>query len=1121
VSCPACQREPPEGSQFCNHCGAPLAIPCPSCGVSVPPGSRFCNACGRPLAERTTREIEREPRAYTPKHLVDKILQSKSALEGERKQVTVLFADVKGSMELAEQVDPEEWHAILDRFFEILTDGVHRFEGTVNQYTGDGIMALFGAPIAHEDHAQRACYAALHLRDALRGYADELRRARGLSLSTRIGLNSGEVVVGKIGDDLRMDYTAQGFTVGLAQRMEALAEPGTVFLTEHTARLVEGFFELRDLGKFDLKGSSVPLRVWELREVGALRTRLDVSRSRGFSRFVGRADEMATLDLALHQATQGHGQVVGVVGEAGVGKSRLCAEFVERCRSRGIAAYEAHCPAHGKTVPYLPLLELLRDLFDLSERDADRAAREKIAGRLLLLDREFERVLPLVFDLLGVSEPEREAPRMEPEARRRQLFAFVRRLVQTLSARDPVVVFMDDLHWIDPGSDAFLRQIVEAAIGTHTLVLVNFRPEYQADWTRKSHYQQLPLQPLGSEGIEALLRHLLGGDPSVAELLEPIRVRTGGNPFFIEEVVQSLAEAGSLVGARGAYRLASRSTDLALPATVQTVLSARIDRLPERDKRVLPTAAVIGKQFSEPILGAVTGLTLAELREALAGLREAEFVLEQALYPPAEYAFKHPLTQEVALGSQLREQRKRAHAAVAGALERAHAGELDERAALLAHHWEEAGEALEAARWHRRAAEWIGTLDLAAAQRHWECVRRHASELPSSTDVDALAFDAIRGLLNIGWRSGALPRSERSRLSREGRDLLRSRSDHRDLALPQILYAVGLGMVDGDLRSERKLLREVESMLPEAGDPRMLMFARHALQHPLIHEGRLREGLELSARNLARSPDVQPSMGVEFGQMPLVPHMMGYRSWFLAWAGQLGEARALARRGLEVAAECDSPELNGYLQFHVGECESLAGEVASARACANAFATIAADFANPLLTYHALEVAGSACLLERDWDGAISCLERALEIIHTEGPARPFEPRALAFLAEARLGLGEHARARSSAEQAIAASEALGTRVWQILGRLARSRAGVALGEAGERIDEELRRAERLIVETGAAVCRPHVHEIRARSHEGVGRVAEAGRELREAHRLFVEVGATGHAQRLAPEVGS
>src|SRR5215813_1536266 len=386
MRCPSCGFENASGIKFCGECGASLKLRCASCGFENPPSMKFCGECRKPLPEAAKPGPPPDPRSYTPRHLAERILTSRSALEGERKQVTVLFADVKGSMDLGEKVDPEEWYRIMDRFFQILSVGVHRFEGTVDKFTGDGIMAIFGAPIAHEDHARRACYAALHLKEELRRYAEELKRTRELGFAVRMGLNSGEVVVGTIGDDLKMVYTAHGNTVGLGQRMEQLAAPDQVYLTENSAKLVSGFFRLRDLGPFELKGVSAPVRVYELEGVGALHTPLEVSRSRGFSRFVGRNAELASLEAALSRALDGNGQVVGIVGEPGVGKSRLCQEFVERCRSRGIAVYSGHGVSHGKAITYLPILELFRGFFGISERDDEKAAREKISGRMLALD---------------------------------------------------------------------------------------------------------------------------------------------------------------------------------------------------------------------------------------------------------------------------------------------------------------------------------------------------------------------------------------------------------------------------------------------------------------------------------------------------------------------------------------------------------------------------------------------------------------------------------------------------------------------------------------------------------------------------------------------------------------
>lgn len=377
---------------------------------------KFCHGCGGKLAAAVEGAVEREPSDYTPRYLIDKILRSKSAIEGERKRVTVMFADIKSSMELSERTDPEEWHAILDRFFAILSEGVHRFEGTVNQYTGDGIMALFGAPIAHEDHAQRACYSALYLREQLKLYSDELRLSKGLDFAVRIGINSGEVVVGKIGDDLRMDYTAQGHTVGLAQRMEQLAAAHSICISESTAKTVAGYVSVRDLGEATVRGVSDPIPVFELQGMGELQTRFDVSRARGLTRFVGRDDDMQVLERALEQASAGNGQVVGVVADAGTGKSRLCFEFVESCRAKGLRVMTGSGVAHGKNIPLLPIMQVFRAYFGISASDDDRASREKIAGRLLLLDEKFRDTLPLLFDFMAVPDPERPAPAMDPEA---------------------------------------------------------------------------------------------------------------------------------------------------------------------------------------------------------------------------------------------------------------------------------------------------------------------------------------------------------------------------------------------------------------------------------------------------------------------------------------------------------------------------------------------------------------------------------------------------------------------------------------------------------------------------------------------------------------------------------
>src|SRR5213596_3254132 len=702
MKCPRCQAENRERARFCRECGATFGAVCSSCGAKVEAGSKFCDGCGAPVDATTApgpgSSRFASPESYTPKHLAEKILTSKSAMEGERKHVTVLFADLKGSMELLADRDPEEARRILDPVLERMMEAVHRYEGTVNQVMGDGIMALFGAPLAHEDHAVRACYAALRMQDAIQRYAEDARRALGVNVQIRIGLNSGEVVVRAIGSDLHMDYTAVGQTTHLAARMEQLASPGSILLTPSTLELVEGFVAVKPLGPVPIKGLADPVEVYEVTGAGPARTRFQATARRGLTRFVGRGDEMATLDAGLRRALEGRGLAMGVVGAAGVGKSRLCHEFVELCRSRSLPVVEAHCLSHARTAPLGVLREVL--LGALGVDQDEELTREKISERLVALDPALVDVLPLAHDLLAASDPPSPEPAGDPVEQERRVAGLLRRLLRARGAAGPFVVHLDDAHWIDPQSERLLAELADVASTTRALLLLNFRPEFHAAWMGRSYYQQLSVAPLGREATREMISDLLGHDPSVVELRELIRERTQGNPFFIEEVVHALAASGALAGERGAYRRTSSAADLDVPATVQSLLAARVDALADSDKLVLQTAAVIGKRFSGLILRSIVGLPTGEVGRSLAMLEHVEFIRGET---ESEYVFRHPLTQEVAYGSQLLEQRIALHAAVARALEEVFAERLGECAALIAHHWEQARRPGQARRWRRLA----------------------------------------------------------------------------------------------------------------------------------------------------------------------------------------------------------------------------------------------------------------------------------------------------------------------------------------------------------------------------------------------------------------------------------
>jgi len=1116
VNCSACQHDNPAESAFCEACGAALDAACPSCGATVSAIAKFCRKCGSSLGAPVTSEPpaalpDRAPTDYTPKHLVEQILQSKASLEGERKQVTVMFADVKGSMELADQVGAESWHRILDRFFQILSNGVHRFEGTVNQYTGDGIMALFGAPLAHEDHAQRACYAALWLRNELRDYADELRRTESLSFSVRIGLNSGEVVVGKIGDDLRMDYTAQGLTVGLAQRMEQLAAADSTYLTQHTANLVEGFFSLRALGEFALKGVTEPLSVFELESTGSLRTRLELSRARGFSRFVGRREEFAVLDAALKRTLDGQGGVVGVVADGGVGKSRLCLEFVERCRAQEVPVFQAHCPAHGKLIPLLPVHELLHDVFGIVENDSDQIIREKIAGRMLLLDRTFDDSLPLVFDFLGVPDADRALEVSDPAQQQREMQILVRRLVQARSAREPTVILLDDVHWIDSGSDEFLAGLAETVAGTRTLLLLNFRPEYSAPWMSDSSYQQLPLHPLSAEATDELLAHLVGGDKSTAPLRPLIRERTAGNPFFVEEIVQSLVESGSLSGTRGAYTLQGSIEHLQIPTSVQAILTARIDRLERRDKAVLHCAAAIGRKFAEPLLRQVCELPEDEFEQSVTALRRAEFIQEEALYPHMEYAFRHPLTHEVAQGSQLKERRAEIHARIAKAIEASAADHLDENAALLAYHWDEADEAAPAAHWHRRAAERIAGGNSPQAKQHWERVRVLSAHIEDSQTALELGEQSRLMILEYSWRIG-ISRDEAHALLEEGEAWAKKNENTRALAAIYNAFAIPCAFSLGDAWRAAELSREGLRLAEQVGD-KVLAFALE-LRIFFTTES---IGLAAAARDAIEAANRRP-VDVMQAASPSVGYdthatAVGFAAWPHIWAGDLDEATLRLERGLRIARENDSLEVAGWLIGLEAEIKMLRGE--SSQRLARESYEIAERIDSDVSRTLAISNLAPALIADSDFEGAAALLERVVPLAATG--FKHIEPDILSLLSVARSCMGDAASARDTAQRGLDLS--LERRLYrgELLCRSALARVALDHGPPAE-LDmarHQIDRAAAQALEIGLFDLLPEILELQAHIAERQDDSGAREGALRAALELYQRMSAPLQVERV------
>jgi class 3 adenylate cyclase/predicted ATPase len=670
-------------------------------------------AVSNPASQPTQRQA---PASYTPAHLADRIraeqaaLESRGATDGERKTITALFADLKGSTALIEGLDPEEARAIIDPALQLMMDAVHRYEGYVAQALGDGIFALFGAPIAHEDHPQRALYAALRMQEEMRRYGDQVRLKYGMPLSMRVGVNTGEVVVRSVRkDDLHTDYVPVGHSTNLAARMEQMATPGSILVTEQTHKLTAGYFEFKALGKTQVKGVEEPLNVYEVVGAGPLRTRLQVAAQRGLTRFVGRQDEMEQLQRALDHAKAGHGQIVSVMGEPGLGKSRLFYEF-KLTSQRGGLVLEAYSVSHGKASPYLPVIELLKSYFQIQPQDEERTRKEKIAGKVLILDRSLEDTLPYLFGLLSIAEPTSSLQQMDPQIRRKRAFEALKRLFLRESLNQPLLLIFEDLHWIDRETQGFLGVLSESVASARILLLVNYRPEYRHEWGSKTYYTQLRLTPLGKTEAEELLTFLLGNDASLKALKQLIREKTEGTPFFMEEVVQTLAEESMLTGERGHYRLTHHTTTLHLPPTVQGVLAARIDRLAPEEKALLQQLAVIGREFPVSLARQVVSQPEEELYHLLSSLQRKEFLYEQPAFPEVEYTFKHALTQEVAYGTVLQERRKALHEQIAQAIEVLYQANLDDHYSELAHHYTHSGTA-------EKAVEYLHLAGQQAVQR--------------------------------------------------------------------------------------------------------------------------------------------------------------------------------------------------------------------------------------------------------------------------------------------------------------------------------------------------------------------------------------------------------------------
>jgi class 3 adenylate cyclase/tetratricopeptide (TPR) repeat protein len=1015
--------------------------------------------------------------------------------------VTVLFADLKGSTELIEGLDPEEARQLLDPALHVMMDAVHRYEGTVNQVLGDGIMALFGALVAHEDHAVRACYAALAMQAAMQRYAEEVRRSHGLEMLARVGLHAGEVVVRSIGNDLHMDYSAVGQTTHLAARMEQLATPGSIRLTAATLRLVEGLVQVNALGQFPVKGLADPVEVFELVGASTIRRRLQASAAQGLTRFVGRQQELRALQQALEQAGVGHGQVVALVGEAGVGKSRLVYEFVHSHATRGWRVLESASVSYGKATPYCPVIDLLKRYAHVDDTDDARTIRAKITGQVLTLDETLQDTIPTLLALLDALPDDSPFRQLDPAQRRQRTLTALKRLLLRESQAQPLLLVCEDLHWSDSETQAVLDLLVESLPTARVLLLVNYRPEYQHGWGSKTYYTQLRLDPLPPTSADVFLQALLGNDLSLVPLTQLLMARTGGNPFFLEESVRTLVETGVVVGERGAYRLEQVLPTIQVPATVQALLAARIDRLPPEEKHLLQTAAVIGTEVPLPLLQAIAELPEASLQRGLAHLQAAEFLYETRLFPDQAYTFQHALTHEVAYGELLQERRRVLHARIVEALEALAGERAAEQIERLAHHalrgevWNKAliycRQAGEKASGHSAYRE-----ALAAFEQALTAFR----QLPETRDTHEQAIDLLLSMNQVRLVLEE-PAERRLQHLQEAATLAEALDDPRRLgrisnAMADYFASYGPQYDHAVAYAHRAL-----TLAAASRDISMAVRAHIQLGQVHFHQGDYRQAMDACRQAMAMLESEQRYALLGLARLSTV-FSRTYLCYSLAAVGEFAEGLGVSAEGLRLAEAVQHPRSlvtayqgMGYLYLRKGDVDQALSVLKRALSLCEEVELVW-DFS--LVAVYL----GSAYVLCGRGDEAVWLLERAQA--QTTQSGRASSLRRLLPVSEAYLSTGRFEEASILADRALAHARTHQERgseadALRLLGDIALQRHPAEITQAAAYYRQALALAEEL----GMRPLQAHCHRGLGMLYAATGQREQARAALMTAIEMY------------------
>ena len=845
MKCLSCGHDNRALAKFCDECGTPLARACPQCNEQLRPEARFCDACGHLLAPHA-RSVAG---SVTPAYLAEKIRRRRPA-EGERRSVTVLFTDAVGSTPLAEQLGEEGMYSVMRDCLSRMTEAVHHYEGYVASFTGDGIMALFGAPIAHEDSARRAVAAAMRMQCSLEQYAREVARQHGVQVRFRVGLNTGPVVVGTVTDDLQMDFTAIGDTVNLAARMQQVAEPGSVFISESTHRIVGDHFDCEPLGELAVKGKAQPVAAWLVVRERPVRTRLEVAAERGLTRFVGRVQELAALEEFLKMARQGAGQVLLVSGEAGIGKSRLLFELRRRLHGQDVTWIEGHCISYLTNSPYLPVVDLLKNAFGIRDEDSDAEVVAGVDEAVSRWQEPARGAAPYLKYVLSVDPGDDAVAAMDPRERRVGVFEALRTFLVQLSARRPVLAVVEDLHWADEISQQALASLTEIVPSTPVLLVLTSRPGNGYLFAERAGLTHVVLRQLGNDESTALTEDLLPGASLPPELQRLITAKAEGNPFYLEEVTKTLLETDVLARTNGSYRLQRPIEDIHIPETIQEVILSRIDRLEAEAKRAIQLASVIGREFRIQLLDRISDLQ-ARLSQLVVELTALEFIYQKALFPELAYIFKHALTHEVSYSTLLTDRRRVLHRLVGAAIEELYSDRLAEHYEILAHHYDQGHD------WYKALDYLTKAGDKAAnAYANQDALRFYARALEVCEKLGEAALPAAaalaskRGLLNYGIGDTATGVADFDRMV-----TIAQRLYDRGLEGTALAYRGYLQVYNHEISQAEATLRAAWDVLGE-GYEQVRPMATLALGNLLIVDNRLPE-LEpfLAFMDLVQMPD--------------------------------------------------------------------------------------------------------------------------------------------------------------------------------------------------------------------------------------------------------------------------